>query len=85
MRKTILTVSHGFPFMKSRQEVVNVEELELSPLEVAIEAITQRATSLDNLVKTKPVNIKLLQLQLQVFGALFISFRSIIWFLIISF
>ena len=78
MRKTILTVSHGFPFMKSRQEVVNVEELELSPLEVAIEAITQRATSLDNLVKTKPVNIKLLQLQLQVFGALFISFRSII-------
>jgi hypothetical protein len=66
MRKTYLTVRYAFPFMKSRQEVIATREDELTPLEVAIETITNRAASLELATRAKPVNLKLLQLQLQV-------------------
>lgn len=65
MRKTYLTVRYAFPFMKSRQEVIATREDELTPLEVAIETITNRAASLELATRAKPVNLKLLQLQLQ--------------------
>ena len=67
-RKTYLTVQHEFPFIKSRQEVILTRVEVRTPLEGAIETIKARATSLDAVAKTKPVNLKLLQLQLQVCG-----------------
>ena len=71
MRKTFLTVEYAFPFVKSRQEVIAFEEKELTPIEVAIETIESRAASLETITLAKPVNIKLLQLQLQVCAWLF--------------
>ena len=65
-RKTYLSVKHGFPFIRSRQEVLVVREEVRTPLEGAIETIKARAATLDAVAKTRPVNIKLLQLQLQV-------------------
>ncbi len=67
MRKTYLGVDHAFPFVKTRQEVTSTHEKELCPLEVAIETIDGRAASLETITYSKTVNIKLLQLRLQVF------------------
>jgi translation initiation factor 1 (eIF-1/SUI1) len=66
MRKTYLTVEYAFPFVKSRQQVIAFEETELTPIEVAIETIEARSSSLELIINAKPVNIKLLQLRLQV-------------------
>ena len=52
--------------MKTRQEVIYVGEVVLTPLDVAIETITNRARGLEALAKARPVNLTLLQLQLGV-------------------
>eukprot|EP00053_Salpingoeca_punica_P019708 m.201446 g.201446 ORF g.201446 m.201446 type:complete len:1981 (-) comp17705_c0_seq2:210-6152(-) len=64
-RKTFLTVTHCFPYVKTRQEVVESREEELEPIQVATEAIETKTRDLQFITQLVPVNLKLLQLQLQ--------------------
>ena len=65
VRKTLLSVEYEYPYIKPRQAVTAVNTIECSPIEVAIETIAARAESLDAMTRARPVNLKLLQLQLQ--------------------
>eukprot|EP00795_Rhopilema_esculentum_P016504 gene16504-7923_t len=64
-RKTILTTSHCFPYVKKRILVVQQEMYELSPLEVAIEEMQTRLKELDHVINLNPPDMKKLQLKLQ--------------------
>jgi len=64
-RKTILTTSHSFPYVKKRILVVQQEMYELSPLEVAIEEMQTRLKDLDHVINLNPPDMKKLQLKLQ--------------------
>eukprot|EP00794_Sanderia_malayensis_P010919 gene10919-12079_t len=64
-RKTILTTSHCFPYVKKRILVVQQEMYELSPLEVAIEEMQTRLNELDHVINLSPPDMKKLQLKLQ--------------------
>jgi dedicator of cytokinesis protein 6/7/8 len=45
-RKTILTTAHHFPYVKTRIHVVHRSQIVLSPIEVAIEDIQKKVSSL---------------------------------------
>ncbi|KAG5461474.1 MAG: dedicator of cytokinesis 6, isoform CRA_e, partial [Olpidium bornovanus] len=64
-RKTILTTEHPFPYLKKRLPVVSREELDLTPLEVSIEAIYERCNKLRTAIQANPPNLKNLQMVLQ--------------------
>ncbi|ESO12296.1 hypothetical protein HELRODRAFT_158781 [Helobdella robusta] len=64
-RKTILTTSHAFPYVKTRLEVVNKESFTLSPIEVAIEDIQKKTKELALALKQDPPDAKMLQMVLQ--------------------
>jgi hypothetical protein len=60
-----LQVEKYFPYIKKRLEVVKTEHIELTPIEVAIDSIQRKVNDMSALVKATPLNIKLMQLQLQ--------------------
>jgi len=65
MRKTILTTSHWFPYVKKRIQVIDQEQFELSAIEVAIEAMDNKTADLTATVQIDPPDLKRLQLLLQ--------------------
>ncbi|EFA78130.1 DOCK family protein [Heterostelium album PN500] len=64
-RKTILTIECVAPNMLKRYPVVDYKEIEISPIENSIEAITQRTRLLAMEINQSPPNIKTLQGVLQ--------------------
>jgi len=64
-RKTILTVEAMFPYIKKRLRVVEKVEIELTPIETAIELIERKTVSLKTELHTANINVKTLQMALQ--------------------
>ncbi|XP_065573211.1 dedicator of cytokinesis protein 6-like isoform X2 [Artemia franciscana] len=64
-RKTILTTSHHFPYIKTRIQVVDRKQVVLTPIEVAIEDIQKRTAELSLVVHQEPPDHKILQMVLQ--------------------
>ncbi|KFD68798.1 hypothetical protein M514_02728 [Trichuris suis] len=64
-RKTILTTSHSFPYVKTRILVVSKEQHVLTPVEVAIEDIRKKTYELELATSQDPPDGKILQMVLQ--------------------
>ncbi|XP_072019097.1 dedicator of cytokinesis protein 7-like isoform X1 [Amphiura filiformis] len=64
-RKTILTTSHAFPYIKTRVNVIEKTEIVLSPVQVAIEDIQKKTKELEVATLTEPADAKMLQMVLQ--------------------
>ncbi|XP_069794379.1 dedicator of cytokinesis protein 7 isoform X4 [Narcine bancroftii] len=64
-RKTILTVSHAFPYIKTRINVIHKEEIILTPIEVAIEDMQKKTQELAFATHQDPADPKMLQMVLQ--------------------
>lgn len=64
-RKTILTTSNTFPYVKKRILVVQEEQYELTPVEVAFDEMQNKVKELNNVITQNPPDMKKLQLVLQ--------------------
>eukprot|EP01133_Synstelium_polycarpum_P007631 gene7631-8927_t len=64
-RKTILTVQNHFPYTKKRILVTSKQEINLSPIENAIESIESRTETLQSEIRAIPPNLKTLQQVIQ--------------------
>ncbi|XP_064416958.1 dedicator of cytokinesis protein 7 isoform X2 [Latimeria chalumnae] len=64
-RKTILTTSNAFPYIKTRINVLQKEEIILIPIEVAIEDMQKKTQELAFATHQDPADAKMLQMVLQ--------------------
>ncbi|XP_031567360.1 dedicator of cytokinesis protein 11-like isoform X3 [Actinia tenebrosa] len=64
-RKTILTTSNTFPYVKKRILVVQEEQYELTPVEVAFDEMQNKVRELEQVTSQTPPDMKRLQLVLQ--------------------
>ncbi|XP_062854998.1 dedicator of cytokinesis protein 8 [Trichomycterus rosablanca] len=64
-RKTILTTQHAFPYMKTRINVIQKEEFDLTPIEVAIEDMQNKTRELAIATHKEKPDPKMLQMVLQ--------------------
>uniref|UniRef100_A0A673YN18 Dedicator of cytokinesis 6 n=1 Tax=Salmo trutta TaxID=8032 RepID=A0A673YN18_SALTR len=64
-RKSILTTSHAFPYIKTRINVIHKEEIILVPMEVAIEDMQKKTQELAFATHQEPADAKMLQMVLQ--------------------
>ncbi|XP_040270913.1 dedicator of cytokinesis protein 6 isoform X6 [Bufo bufo] len=64
-RKTFLTTSHAFPYIKTRVNVLHKEEVVLIPVEVAIEDMQKKTQELAFATHQDPADAKMLQMVLQ--------------------
>ncbi|KAH1176526.1 hypothetical protein KIL84_021260 [Mauremys mutica] len=64
-RKTLLTTSHAFPYIRTRLPVVHKEEIILTPIEVAIEDMQKKMQELAFATHQEPADAKMLQMVLQ--------------------
>lgn len=64
-RKTVLTTSHAFPYIKTRLLVIHKESCVLSPIEVAIEDLQKKKKELCSALRQEPPDVKMLQMVLQ--------------------
>uniref|UniRef100_A0A670YZ22 Dedicator of cytokinesis 10 n=1 Tax=Pseudonaja textilis TaxID=8673 RepID=A0A670YZ22_PSETE len=64
-RRTILTTSHLFPYVKKRIQVINQTSIELNPIEVAIDEMSKKISELKQLCTMDEVDMIRLQLKLQ--------------------
>uniref|UniRef100_A0A8C3ACU3 Dedicator of cytokinesis 6 n=1 Tax=Cyclopterus lumpus TaxID=8103 RepID=A0A8C3ACU3_CYCLU len=64
-RKSILTTSHAFPYIKTRINVIHKEEIILVPMEVAIEDMQKKTQELAFATNQEPSDAKMLQMVLQ--------------------
>ncbi|XP_061192678.1 dedicator of cytokinesis protein 7-like isoform X2 [Saccostrea echinata] len=64
-RKTILTTSHMFPYVKTRLQVISHDQVLLTPIEVAIEDIQKKTKELAVALAQEPPDTKILQMVLQ--------------------
>lgn len=64
-RKTILTVANAFPYIKTRINVIQREELVLTPIEVAIEDVQSKIDELKKAMPHSKPDVKMLQMVLQ--------------------
>uniref|UniRef100_A0A4W5P569 Dedicator of cytokinesis 9 n=1 Tax=Hucho hucho TaxID=62062 RepID=A0A4W5P569_9TELE len=64
-RRTILTTTHCFPYVKKRIAVMYQHHTDLNPIEVAIDEMSKRLAELRQLVATSEVDMIRLQLKLQ--------------------
>ncbi|KAJ7316681.1 hypothetical protein JRQ81_002843, partial [Phrynocephalus forsythii] len=64
-RKTLLTTSHAFPYIKTRINVIQKEEIILIPIEVAIEDMQKKTQELAFATHQDPADAKMLQMVLQ--------------------
>ncbi|XP_069069591.1 dedicator of cytokinesis protein 10 isoform X2 [Pleurodeles waltl] len=64
-RRTILTTSHAFPYVKKRIQVVSQSSTELNPIEVAIDEMSKKVLELNQLCTMEEVDMIRLQLKLQ--------------------
>uniref|UniRef100_A0A6Q2Z2E9 Dedicator of cytokinesis 8 n=1 Tax=Esox lucius TaxID=8010 RepID=A0A6Q2Z2E9_ESOLU len=64
-RKTILTTMHAFPYVKTRINVIQKEEFDLTPIEVAIEDMQKKTRELALATHKEQPDAKMLQMLLQ--------------------
>ncbi|XP_038048649.1 dedicator of cytokinesis protein 7-like isoform X4 [Patiria miniata] len=64
-RKTIVTTSKAFPYIKTRVSVVHRQEIVLSPVEVGIEDLQKKTKELTVATLQEPPDAKMLQMVLQ--------------------
>ncbi|CAH2273031.1 Hypothetical predicted protein [Pelobates cultripes] len=64
-RKTVLTTSNAFPYIKTRVNVLHREEVVLIPVEVAIEDMQKKTQELVFATHQDPADAKMLQMVLQ--------------------
>uniref|UniRef100_A0A8C6TP59 Dedicator of cytokinesis 10 n=1 Tax=Neogobius melanostomus TaxID=47308 RepID=A0A8C6TP59_9GOBI len=64
-RRTILTTSSYFPYLKKRIEVVEQHCTEMNPIEVAIDEMSRKVSELNQLCNMEEVDMIRLQLKLQ--------------------
>uniref|UniRef100_A0A7M5X2J4 Dedicator of cytokinesis protein 7 n=2 Tax=Clytia hemisphaerica TaxID=252671 RepID=A0A7M5X2J4_9CNID len=64
-RKTVLTVANAFPYIKTRINVTQREELVLTPIEVAIEDVQSKIEELKKAMCQHKTDVKMLQMVLQ--------------------
>ncbi|KAM9546082.1 LOW QUALITY PROTEIN: dedicator of cytokinesis protein 8 [Salvelinus alpinus] len=64
-RKTILTTMHAFPYVKTRIDVIQKEEFDLTPIEVAIEDMQKKTRELAVTTHREQPDAKMLQMLLQ--------------------
>ncbi|KAK5876106.1 hypothetical protein CesoFtcFv8_027108 [Champsocephalus esox] len=64
-RRSVLTTANTFPYVKKRVEVVGEKQVELKPVEVAIDEMTARTAELTKLCSSQEVDMIQLQLKLQ--------------------
>ncbi|XP_019910368.2 dedicator of cytokinesis protein 9 isoform X3 [Esox lucius] len=64
-RRTILTTTHCFPYVKKRIAVMYQHHTDLNPIEVAIDEMSKKVAELRQLVSTNEVDMIRLQLKLQ--------------------
>ncbi|XP_062854097.1 dedicator of cytokinesis protein 7 isoform X11 [Trichomycterus rosablanca] len=64
-RKTILTTSHAFPYIKTRINIIHKEEIISMPIEVAIEDMQKKTQELAFATHQDPADAKMLQMVLQ--------------------
>uniref|UniRef100_A0A8C1A043 Dedicator of cytokinesis protein 10 n=1 Tax=Castor canadensis TaxID=51338 RepID=A0A8C1A043_CASCN len=64
-RRTILTSSHLFPYVKKRIQVVSQSSTDLNPIEVAIDEMSKKVSELNQLCTMDEVDMIRLQLKLQ--------------------
>ncbi|KAJ3585738.1 hypothetical protein NHX12_014457 [Muraenolepis orangiensis] len=64
-RRTVLTTSHAFPYVKKRVEVASERHVELKPVDVAIDEMRARTAELTKLCSSPEVDMIQLQLKLQ--------------------
>ncbi|XP_073074146.1 dedicator of cytokinesis protein 10 isoform X5 [Manis javanica] len=64
-RRTVLTTSHLFPYVKKRIQVVSQSSTELNPIEVAIDEMSKKVAELNQLCTMEEVDMIRLQLKLQ--------------------
>ncbi|XP_067927943.1 dedicator of cytokinesis protein 7-like [Watersipora subatra] len=64
-RKTILTTSQAFPYIKTRIAVIEKEQKILQPIEVAIEDVQKKLKELTAALVMDPLDPKILQMVLQ--------------------
>ncbi|XP_056663122.1 dedicator of cytokinesis protein 10 isoform X4 [Monodelphis domestica] len=64
-RRTILTTSHLFPYVKKRIQVISQSSTELNPIEVAIDEMAKKVSELNQLCTMEEVDMIRLQLKLQ--------------------
>ncbi|KAJ8282862.1 hypothetical protein COCON_G00053810 [Conger conger] len=64
-RKTVLTTANTFPYVKKRVEVVGEKQVELKPIDVAIDEMRDRTSELQKLCSSPELDMIQLQLKLQ--------------------
>ncbi|XP_063042281.1 dedicator of cytokinesis protein 8 [Engraulis encrasicolus] len=64
-RKTILTTAHSFPYVKTRIHVIQKDEFDLTPIEVAIEDMQKKTRELAVATHREQPDAKMLQMVLQ--------------------
>ncbi|XP_061566530.1 dedicator of cytokinesis protein 11 [Cololabis saira] len=64
-RRIVLTTANTFPYVKKRVEVVGEKQVELKPVDVAIDEMKARTAELIKLCSTQEVDMIQLQLKLQ--------------------
>ncbi|KAJ8256276.1 hypothetical protein COCON_G00184280 [Conger conger] len=64
-RRTVLTTSSVFPYLKKRIQVVDQQSSELNPIEVAIDEMSRKVSELNQLCSMEEVDMIRLQLKLQ--------------------
>ncbi|GCC36412.1 hypothetical protein chiPu_0014906 [Chiloscyllium punctatum] len=64
-RRTILTTMHSFPYVKKRIAVMYEHQVELKPIDVAIDEMNDRTTELRKLCTSNGLDMIQLQLKLQ--------------------
>ncbi|KAE8278917.1 Dedicator of cytokinesis protein 11 [Larimichthys crocea] len=64
-RRIVLTTSNTFPYVKKRVEVVGEKQVELKPVDVAIDEMKARTAELTKLCSNQEVDMIQLQLKLQ--------------------
>ncbi|KAJ8337721.1 hypothetical protein SKAU_G00366870 [Synaphobranchus kaupii] len=64
-RRTVLTTANTFPYVKKRVEVVSEKQVELKPIDVAIDEMRDRTAELQKLCSSPELDMIQLQLKLQ--------------------
>ncbi|XP_047662194.1 dedicator of cytokinesis protein 10 isoform X2 [Tachysurus fulvidraco] len=64
-RRTVLTTSSMFPYLKKRIQVVKQQSTEMNPIEVAIDEMSRKVSELNQLCRMDEVDMIRLQLKLQ--------------------
>ncbi|XP_054644016.1 dedicator of cytokinesis protein 9 isoform X4 [Dunckerocampus dactyliophorus] len=64
-RRTILTTTHCFPYVKKRIAVMYQHHIDLSPIEVAIDEMSKKVAEINQLCSSSEVDMIRLQLKLQ--------------------